>query len=166
MRLVSERPDVEFDGVLMLDVIEHVEDDVTFVGSIVSDLLVAGGLAVVSVPAHQWLFSAHNVELRHFRRYSAAGCRQLLERSGLDVLSDGGLFHSLLPVRAGQVLLERARPVKSLSGGVGGWHGGRLVTRGLTRALIADGALSLRLGRRGLSLPGLSYWALCRARAS
>jgi hypothetical protein len=34
-------------------------------------------------------------------------------------------------------------------------------TRAITRALITDGKPSLALSQRGLSLPGLSYWALC-----
>ena len=162
--LVADRPEVRFDRILMLDVIEHVEDDAGFIASTVGDLLAGGGIVLVSVPAYQGLFSSHDVELRHCRRYSPAGCRRLLERSGLDVLRDGGLFLSLLPIRAGQMLLERVRPLKSLSGGIGGWQGGTVATLALTRALVADGELSLRLNRQGLSLPGLSYWALCRSR--
>jgi hypothetical protein len=148
----------------MLDVIEHVEDDAGFVTSTVGDVLAEGGMALVSVPAYQGLFSSHDSELRHYRRYSPAACRRLLERSGLDIVREGGLFHVLLPIRVGQVLLERVRPVKSLSGGIGGWQGGRVATRVLTRTLVADGALSLWLSGRGHPVPGLSYWALCRSR--
>ncbi len=161
--LVAERPEARFDRILMLDVIEHVEDDAKFVTSIVDDLLVGGGIALVSVPAYPTLFSSHDRTLRHYRRYSPAACRRVLEQSGQAVLTDGGLFHTLLPVRVGQVLLERVRPVKSLSTGIGDWQGGKMAARALTRALIKDAQLSLWLNERRRSLPGLSYWALCRS---
>jgi SAM-dependent methyltransferase len=161
-RVVVDRPTMRFDRILMLDVIEHVEDDREFVASIAEDLLTDGGIALVSVPAHQILFSSHDRLLRHHRRYSPAGCRRLLERSELKVIADGGLFHSLLPVRGAQVLLERLRPVNGTPSGIGAWKSRPITTRAVTRALIADGRLSLLLSRRGISLPGLSYWALCR----
>jgi 2-polyprenyl-3-methyl-5-hydroxy-6-metoxy-1,4-benzoquinol methylase len=162
MTLVAERPNGRFDRILMLDVIEHVEDDAAFVQSTVGDLLTEGGIALISVPAYQALFSSHDKMLCHHRRYSPAACRRLLEHSGLAVLADGGLFFSLLPVRAAQVILEQVRPLKSLSTGIGDWQGGKVATRVLTRGLIMEAKLSLSLGLRGHSLPGLSYWALCR----
>ena len=164
MSLVAERPNGRFDRILMLDVIEHVENDAEFLESAVGDLLRDGGVVLVSVPAYQALFSSHDRMLHHCRRYSPRGCRRLLENSGLRVVAEGGLFHSLLPVRVAQMALERARPVKSLSTGIGDWQGGKIATRVLTRGLIVEGKLSLSLGLRGRSLPGLSYWALCRFR--
>lgn len=159
--VVSERPGARFDAILMLDVIEHVEDDVQFVTATVAELLAEGGMVLVSVPAHRLLFSAHDRSLRHHRRYSPADCRRLLERAGLGILESGGLFLSLLPVRAVQVLLERAAGIELFSTGVGSWQAHPAATNFLTRVLIADGALSLSL--RG-SLPGLSYWALCESK--
>lgn len=160
--LVVDRPNRRFNCVLMLDVIEHVEDDVGFVAATVDNLVAEDGFVLISVPAHQSLYSTHDRTLRHYRRYSPGGCRQLLENAGLAVVSSGGLFLSLLPARIGQVLIERVRPVRSPSSGIGEWHAGQVVTDALTRALITDGRLSLLLSDRGLSLPGLSYWALCR----
>jgi hypothetical protein len=163
MSVVAERPKERFDRVLMLDVIEHVEDDADFVAGAVSDLLADGGMMLLSVPAYQRLFSSHDRVLRHFRRYSPAACRRVLQRAGLEVVVHGGLFLSLLPVRVAQVLRERVRPPSSLPSGIGDWRGGGAVTTALTRALVTDGRLSLLLGERGLVVPGLSYWALCRA---
>jgi SAM-dependent methyltransferase len=159
--LVAERPTERFDRVLMLDVIEHVEDDAGFVSAIAQDLLAEDAVVLVSVPAYQALFSSHDRTLHHHRRYSPGECRRLLERSGLAVIAEGGLFHSLLPVRLGQRLWERVRPVKALTTGVGNWQGGGMATKAITRALITDAKLSLLLSTRGISLPGLSYWALC-----
>jgi len=58
------------------------------------------------------------------------------------------------------VLLERAAGIEASSKGIGSWQAHPVVTNFLTRVLIIDGALSLSL--RGMSLPGLSYWALCQ----
>ncbi len=164
--LVADRPSRRFDRVLMLDVIEHVEDDAAFIGTIADDLLAEDAVVLVSVPAYQALFSSHDKTLRHFRRYSPGEARRLLEGSGLVVLAEGGLFHSLLPVRLGQALMERVRPVKSPSSGIGGWRAGTATTKAVTRALITDAKLSLLLSARGLSLPGLSYWALCGTKSA
>lgn len=160
--LTAERPERRFDRVLMLDVVEHVEDDGAFVAGVATDFLDAGGLALVSVPAYQALFSEHDRALRHERRYSPADCRALLERSGLEVVADGGLFSSLLLVRAGQTALERAGIRRSRRSGVGSWNAGSRPTAAIRSALVADGRLSLALSRRGRALPGLSFWALCR----
>ena len=160
---VAERPAGRFETILMLDVVEHAEDDAALVGSVVSDLLDDGGSVLVSVPAYESLYSAHDRALRHRRRYSPAQCRGLLEQAGLRVVASGGLFLSLLPPRAVQVLAERARSRRlKPRHGVAEWRRGRVFTRAATRALRLDARLSLRLSERGVALPGLSYWALCR----
>ena len=48
-----------FDMVAALDVIEHVEDDAASVGSLASCLR-EGGWLLLTVPAFQWMFSAHD----------------------------------------------------------------------------------------------------------
>jgi SAM-dependent methyltransferase len=73
-----------FDAVVASDVLEHIEDDFAAVYEI-ARVLRPGGAAIISVPAHQWLFSQHDAALHHFRRYSKAGLRELLERGGLRV---------------------------------------------------------------------------------
>jgi SAM-dependent methyltransferase len=154
-------PDRTFDLVCAFDIIEHVEDDAAFVAATVRDLLRDDGYALVSVPAYQALWSSHDRALRHHRRYSPADCRRLLERAGLVVISGGGLFVSLLPARIGELLIERVRPVASAASGVGDWSGGPVLTAALSRLLSVDGRMSLALSERGVSVPGLSYWALC-----
>jgi hypothetical protein len=121
MTFVADRPTDRFDRVIMLDVIEHVDEDVDFVHGIVNDLLAEDAVVLVSVPAYPALFSSHDRKLRHSRRYSPGEGRGLLQGSGLSVIAEGGLFHSLLPLRVGQVLLERVRPPKSPSDGIGNW---------------------------------------------
>ncbi len=160
--LTAERPERRADRVLLLDVVEHVEDDDGFVGGIVTDLLATDGWVLASVPAYQWLFCSHDRALQHFRRYSPGELRSLFARSGLMVVADGGLFGSLLPVRLVQVALERSGLNAAPTTGIGAWNAGTIPTKALTWALEADGTLSQALGRHDRALPGLSRWALCR----
>jgi 2-polyprenyl-3-methyl-5-hydroxy-6-metoxy-1,4-benzoquinol methylase len=67
------------DYLVMHDVLEHIEDDVAAVAKVHS-LLAPGGTAIISVPAYQWLFGRHDVELGHFRRYNQQNLRALFTR--------------------------------------------------------------------------------------
>ena len=169
LKLTRHRPDEPSEVILMLDVVEHVEDDVGFLATIVDDLLLPGGHVLFSVPAYPWLFTEHDRLLHHFRRYSPRDARALLTSCGLDIVSEGGLFHSLLAPRFAQRLLElvAARPRGQREpAGIGSWERGARVTSALTAALTLESKASAWLSRRNVMLPGLSYWALCRARST
>lgn len=73
-----------FDLVLASDVLEHIADD-GLASSEIHRVLRVGGSLVFSVPAHPWLFGAHDVALRHQRRYTRRTIRDLLEGAGLRV---------------------------------------------------------------------------------
>jgi 2-polyprenyl-3-methyl-5-hydroxy-6-metoxy-1,4-benzoquinol methylase len=62
-------PKDTFDLVMLLDVIEHVEEDVDSLKSIREHMSV-GGKAVITVPATMLLWSDHDVVNEHKRRYS------------------------------------------------------------------------------------------------
>ncbi|MEO5766966.1 MAG: methyltransferase domain-containing protein [Polyangia bacterium] len=160
------RPKQRFDIILLLDVVEHVENDQQFVNDYVSQNLAPDGVLLVSVPALQLLFTQHDVGLKHFRRYSPRGLRTLLEDSDLTITKSGGLFHSPLFPRAVTALRESlarrmGRPVAP-SPHVGQWRGGPVMSNVVERCLMADNFLSAKASDLGWSLPGLSCWALCR----
>jgi SAM-dependent methyltransferase len=73
-RFVEERPAGTFDLLLLLDVLEHVEDDARFLRELGSSLA-AGGHALLSIPAWQRLFGRLDSRLKHFRRYLPEGAR-------------------------------------------------------------------------------------------
>jgi hypothetical protein len=160
----TERPTARFERITLLDVIEHVEDDRTFLGGIVADLVEPGGSVLVSVPAYQALFSGHDTALGHHRRYSPAQLRSVVTGAGLDVVAEGGLFTSLLGARAVSKLAERMRSTPREWTGVGAWSGGPALTRATVAALAADAAANRFVARHHRRLPGLSCWALCRPR--
>ncbi len=71
-----------FDVVLLLDVLEHVKDDIGALRS-AQAALAPGGNLVITVPADPLLWSDHDERNAHFRRYTAASLRALLAEAGL-----------------------------------------------------------------------------------
>ena len=72
------------DWVLMLDVLEHLEDDAAAAAH-VHRILAPGGIFVVTVPALMMLWSQHDEANLHFRRYTRAGVTRVLEGAGFAV---------------------------------------------------------------------------------
>ncbi|HEY6048907.1 MAG TPA: class I SAM-dependent methyltransferase, partial [Sphingomicrobium sp.] len=64
-------PDRHYDLIGAFDVIEHIDDDAAALASIAGKLK-PGGKFVMTVPAHQWMWSAHDTVNHHKRRYSKA----------------------------------------------------------------------------------------------
>ncbi len=91
------------DVVLLLDVIEHVDDDLAALDA-ARRALAPGGTLVITVPAYRWLWSGHDVALGHRRRYTAGRLRALVERAGFHVAHlsyfNTLLFPAILCVRA------------------------------------------------------------------
>jgi SAM-dependent methyltransferase len=91
---LAEVPDRHYDLIGAFDVIEHIEDDAAALASIAAKLKPAGKF-VLAVPAHQWMWSAHDVVNHHKRRYSRRALKALIEGSPLE-LDNIGYFNSLL----------------------------------------------------------------------
>lgn len=70
--------DSVFDCVVMLDVLEHLGDDFSAMKE-VSRVLKNDGVAIISVPAHQFLWSGHDAALGHVRRYSRSCLKRLFD---------------------------------------------------------------------------------------
>ena len=101
-------PEHHYDMVGAFDVIEHIPDDRGAMVSI-ARLLKPTGKLVMTVPAHQWMWSAHDVVNHHQRRYSKAGLKRLIEGSPLK-LESIGYFNSLLfPVAMAERLSSKLR---------------------------------------------------------
>jgi hypothetical protein len=153
-----------FDLLLLCDVIEHVANDEALVQRVMSRFLRRGAHAIVTVPAFQSLFSQHDLQLKHLRRYDLAGLEAVLRRAGFEVVSSGYLFGSLLPARAIARLIESVRPARDVGNGIGigHWTHGPTITRLTETVLALDNSFLLTLAGRGLKPPGLSVWASCK----
>ena len=87
-------PSHHYDLIGAFDVIEHVDDDAAALASIATRLK-SGGKFVMAVPAHQWMWTAHDVVNHHKRRYSKHALKRLIEASPMK-LTKIGYFNSLL----------------------------------------------------------------------
>ena len=72
----------QYDLIAVLDVVEHVEDDVAALAGMAKRLK-PGGTILITVPAHQWMWSAHDVVNHHKRRYSKGSLTAALDKAGL-----------------------------------------------------------------------------------
>jgi SAM-dependent methyltransferase len=70
------------DLALALDLVEHIEDDRTACAEI-ARVLRPGGRALITVPAHPFLWSDHDEALHHHRRYTRASFAALLASTPL-----------------------------------------------------------------------------------
>ena len=95
-----------YDLIAVLDVVEHIEDDVAALAAM-RERLAPGGKLLITVPAHPWMWSAHDVVNHHYRRYTKGMLRERIAAAGLKP-EKLGYFNSLLfPLAAGARLIGR-----------------------------------------------------------
>ena len=73
-----------FDLIVLLDVLEHIEDDTQSLATI-RTLMSDKALILITVPAYQWLWSEHDTLHHHVRRYSKKTLKEKLNVSGFRV---------------------------------------------------------------------------------
>lgn len=87
----------EFDCICAFDVVEHIEDDKLCIQNIHKMLKKEGKLAI-SVPAFNFLWSRHDVDLGHKRRYTKKTMKSLLENNGFKITEMKYFFISIIPL--------------------------------------------------------------------
>jgi SAM-dependent methyltransferase len=78
--------DETFDGIICMDVLEHIEQDHLAVKEIMR-VLKRNGKFLISVPSDPSLWSAHDLSVGHFRRYSKQNLSILLDQSDVRIAS-------------------------------------------------------------------------------
>ncbi len=104
-------PDLKFDLILLLDVIEHIDDDKGII-RLASRFLNPGGSVLVTVPAYQFLWTRHDEINFHKRRYVKSGLRRVLEEAGLKLRLLSYFNTILFPVALVGRLGEKMFPPK------------------------------------------------------
>jgi SAM-dependent methyltransferase len=105
---LEEVADSHYDLICAFDVIEHIDDDRSALASIAAKLK-SGGKFIMTVPAHQWMWTAHDVVNHHKRRYSKRALKALVDASPLQ-LERVGYFNSLLfPLAVAERTLSKLR---------------------------------------------------------
>jgi SAM-dependent methyltransferase len=148
-----------FEGVFLLDVLEHLDDDIGALRRI-REVLSPGGAVIVTVPAFMFLWSHHDEINEHRRRYTRAGLADVLQASGFH-LEQVSYFNSyLFPLAAS------ARIAGRLFGehAPGGLNVPRAPLNALLRRIFAaeKSRLVRSTGRRGAPPFGVSLIAVGR----
>lgn len=139
-------PDDAIDFVLLLNVLEHIEDDREALRQVFR-ILKPGGFAVLEVPAGPNLYDVYDEFLMHYRRYRLAALAELVSGIGFEIVEKSHLgfliFPSFFLAKKTSRLLSRYRkadPGRSVS----------VKIRSTRRNSIARGLMNLELmlGRR------------------
>ena len=147
----------------LFDVLEHIEDDDVFLDRL-RRVLRSGGLLYLTVPAHQSLWSASDVDAHHFRRYSlpALGARLA---PVFDLLYATYFFQVLLvPIAVARVLPYRLGLARRGASGYAAEHGGAksgLLARAIASRLEGEHRTIVARGRLAT---GTSCLAVARRR--
>lgn len=142
-----------YDLIALLDVLEHIDQDVESVRA-VSQLLSREGRLIVTVPALPSLWSRHDELHHHKRRYSKRHLRIVLGRAGMDVEYISYFNMLLLPLAIMHRITSRFRPEEVLA-----------TQSGIINALFSWVFSMERFLLRHLSLPiGLSLCAICKSK--
>jgi 2-polyprenyl-3-methyl-5-hydroxy-6-metoxy-1,4-benzoquinol methylase len=92
---------------ILLDVIEHIEDDVAVLEA-ARRIVEPDGRVIITVPAHMWLWNAHDVANQHKRRYTKASLKAAINQAGLEPVKITFYNTLLFPMVAARKLIDRA----------------------------------------------------------
>jgi SAM-dependent methyltransferase len=101
--------DRRYDLIAMLDVLEHLDDDLAVLQAL-RPHLAAGGRMLLTVPAYQWLWGPHDVLAHHRRRYTRRSLVAVLEQAGLRVRKCTYFNTLLFPLAIVARMLDHWRP--------------------------------------------------------
>ena len=94
------------DLVLMMDVLEHVDDDRSLVRHY-ADKVPPGAHFLATVPAFAFLWSGHDVFLEHKRRYRLPEIEGAMRGAGLEIVRGSYYFGAIFPLAAAVRLADR-----------------------------------------------------------
>lgn len=110
-------PDASLDGISMLNVFEHIQDDLSALKQVYR-ILKPGGVAVIEVPSGPDLFDSYDRTLMHYRRYNLRDLVKMARLTGFQVVKQSHLGVFLYPgfwlVKKKNRLLDALRPEHSI----------------------------------------------------
>lgn len=134
------------DLVTAFDVLEHIDEDYLATAEF-ARVLRPGGIALIAVPCDMALWSAHDEEVGHVRRYSRAGLAEVVQKAGLAIEAMWSWNVLLRPVVAWRRRSATGSDLDAVPG---------LLNAALTSVIVAERYLPVR------SAPGVSL--MLRAR--
>jgi SAM-dependent methyltransferase len=152
--------DAAFDLILATDVLEHLADDLAAMREL-RRVAAPGARLLATVPAYRWLWSEHDVEHQHFRRYTLRRLVARLRASGWEPQIQTYFNTTLLAPIAAVRLLSR---IRGETAGDRAQPDLELTPPGLNRVLEQPMRLEAALIARGGRLPaGVSIGVVCAA---
>jgi SAM-dependent methyltransferase len=149
-------PDRNFDLIVLIDVLEHVDDDLEVLRSL-RRRLKPGGRLLITVPAYRFLWSRHDVMHHHKRRYTMKQLRGPIVQAGCQPQYSTHFNMWFLPLMAASRLWQRLSASSCADG--------RQVPARAANWLLAKIFSSERLLVGSVSLPvGGSLLLIARAR--
>lgn len=103
-----------FDLVGFFDVLEHLDDDLAALRVLRSQLR-PGGWLLLTVPAHMWLWTEHDLAAQHRRRYTRRQLTTVLSEAGFKLRYCTEFMLPLVPLMWVRRLLSRMRSVSKES---------------------------------------------------
>lgn len=115
--IFDHHPDMmnKYSGIFLLDVIEHIDDDVAFLNASVKHIK-KGDWVVVNVPAYNHLFSKYDTEAGHQRRYTKSTLKSTFEKAGVEPVKIkywGGMMYPLAVARKMFLSTQKEQIIKS-----------------------------------------------------
>ncbi len=101
----------KFDGVLAIDLLEHIENENRLLKE-AKRILKKDSVFLMMVPAFSILTSSRDKRLGHFRRYNKKNLEKQLTKSGFQVLKSSYFVFFFFPFWLFRVLVERIFPQK------------------------------------------------------
>lgn len=105
--------DNTFDYILLLDVIEHIKDDASLLSE-AKRVLKKGGKILITSPALQFIWSDHDRDQGHFRRYTRTMIKKLANNEKLKIMRISYFNFFLSPAIIVIRLLSNLKPLKKL----------------------------------------------------
>ena len=97
-----------YDVIALLDVLEHIDEDTASLKALAAQLSNQGRI-LITVPAFQWLWSAHDETHHHKRRYSRQQLEECIRSADLRVVNTGYFNTLLFPLTLGERGFSRLR---------------------------------------------------------
>ena len=88
LNIYDKPPDLinEYDGIILFDVLEHIDDDAGFLKT-ASQYLKKSGWVFINVPALKFLFSKYDRMAGHKRRYNKKTLQELIAKNNIEIIS-------------------------------------------------------------------------------
>ena len=93
---LEEKPESRYEILGLFDLLEHLPNDVNVL-KVIRRLVKPRGRIILTVPAHQWLWSAYDDFYGHIRRYSKSQMVSALEQAGYSNIHCFHFMSALVP---------------------------------------------------------------------